>query len=461
MALNRYTTSSRFSPKTTDPITKARIADPEKIGRISPTGGSKITSWPEFREMYKEGKLSSDVLTGQTDLPEEITKYMEGGTDKLSEKYAEPEININPDTQEYAHYRAPTSTKWKAGDSYTSNPDDEGKLFASWMRLDAENKANESEVSRRRKKIKSQFGDDISIQGDTKGGVYTKEQMAGLYPDMQFAGGVSMSEFGQSSYTKSKAQLKEEKKIKDREIKIAKDLQGFEEGTNISRLPVGPARGDTYKATRKGGIPQIKPIKKPKGDIVGNEKTEGYVDPSRPSRVALSSKGFKGDRIKYEDRGESKISQRFSRAKEMAKYRKEGRLAKATYGRGLDKMTGEEIANRKQDIKEKKKEQRSVFKRDADTDKITGMHKLHLFKNIAMNKPLRNELQDIRKAEKYRKAVGGEIDLSLSDQSKLGHIKKKGSPKHFTPTVMKNYRSSLDNPLNRTSMWQSSKSFKR
>ena len=65
MALNRYSTSSRFSPKTTDPITKARIADPNKMGKVSPQGTTMITSWPEFRESYEKGELPDDLLTGQ------------------------------------------------------------------------------------------------------------------------------------------------------------------------------------------------------------------------------------------------------------------------------------------------------------------------------------------------------------------------------------------------------------
>ena len=440
MALNRYTTSSRFSPKTTDPITGARVADPEKEGKVNPSGGTKITSWPEFRKMYKEGKLPSDVLTGTTDLPSEITEYMEGRTDKLAEKYAEPEININPDTQEYAHYKAPSAKDFKAGDSYTSNPDDEGKIFASWMRLDAEEKANESEVARRRRKNKSQFGDDVSIQGDTKGGIYTKEQLAGLYPDMQFAGGVSMSDFSQGSYVKSKAQLKEERRKKDEEIKIAKDLQNFEEGTNISRLPVGPARGKTYKAVTKGGIPQIKPIKKKKMEIVG--KTEEYVEPKKPGGAKVyTEKKFKGKRIKGTPRVRQKFVERhLIGAGEKRKYKKEGKLAKATYSAGLESLSREQLDAKEAALRSERKDFLGAFGRSG-------------FKALSAAIESGKDIRDVKKAKKYRRTTMGE-----GGQAMEGDINRKGSTKYFTPTVMKNYRSSLDNAVNRN---ESSKFFKR
>ena len=79
MALNRYSTSRRFSPKTTDPITKARIADPKKEGKVNPQGTSIITSWPEFRESYRRGELPPDLLTGgYGNVPKEIISYIIG-----------------------------------------------------------------------------------------------------------------------------------------------------------------------------------------------------------------------------------------------------------------------------------------------------------------------------------------------------------------------------------------------
>ena len=121
MAINRYSTSSRFSPKTTDPITGARIADPKKMGKISPQGTTMITSWPELRESYKRGELPDDLLTGgQGDMPKDIVSYMKVETDILSERYAEPEYSINPDTQKVGHYRDPADPKFTVGDVWDS-----------------------------------------------------------------------------------------------------------------------------------------------------------------------------------------------------------------------------------------------------------------------------------------------------------------------------------------------------
>ena len=89
MAINRYSTSSRFTPDTTGPDGE-RVADPKKMGKISPQGTTMITSWPELRESYERGELPDDLLTGgQGDIPKDIVSYMKGETNKLSERYAE------------------------------------------------------------------------------------------------------------------------------------------------------------------------------------------------------------------------------------------------------------------------------------------------------------------------------------------------------------------------------------
>ena len=139
MAINRYSTSSRFSPKTTDPITGARIADPNKMGKISPQGTSKITSWPEFREAYERGDLPADLLTGgYGDIPKDLLSYMKGDTNKLSEIYAEPEYNINSDTQDIATLRSIGDSGFKKGDIYTSDESNVGKRNVGFLRYDAD-----------------------------------------------------------------------------------------------------------------------------------------------------------------------------------------------------------------------------------------------------------------------------------------------------------------------------------
>lgn len=142
---------------------------------------------------------------------------------------------------------------------------------------------------------------------------------------------------------------------------------------------------------------------------------------------------------------------------EKRKYKKEEKLAKATYGRGLEQMTGTELDERKASLKEGKREQMSPFKRDSETNKITGLNKPQLFKNLAVNQGARKEIRDINRAQKYSELVGGsEVDrnvYSVSDRVSRNMIDKEKNPgpKYFKPETMKNFRSSDDNPLNRNS----------
>jgi len=99
MAMNKY---GRFSPDTTDPLTGARIADPEVFGNKLP-GGGVVSSWPELRKAFQAGKLNEDFFgkggtkekpTGENrykNFPSEVKNYLEGRTDKLDDiNYDEP-----------------------------------------------------------------------------------------------------------------------------------------------------------------------------------------------------------------------------------------------------------------------------------------------------------------------------------------------------------------------------------
>jgi len=275
MALNRYSTSSRFSPKTTDPITGARIADPKKEGKVSPQGTTMITSWPALREAYNRGELTSDVLEGA---PKDIVSFMKGETNILSEKYAEPEYNINPDTQEIATYRSIGDPKSKTGDVYTKNDEDAGKRNLSWFRYDSDHPSNRGMISRRKSKMKS-YGLKLQdyIQGDATGGAgsgyemagdYSEEELAGLYPDLQVGGDVGMSDFSQSVYRPSKKQIAEEKERKRLEDEFIKDEA---------------AKTDFVK---KGLTPlKLRKAELPMGNdytIVGDIERGEYSDPDKP-----------------------------------------------------------------------------------------------------------------------------------------------------------------------------------
>lgn len=82
-----------MSPKTVDPKTGNRIADPEKVGRESQKGMT-YSSWPEMQNQYKQGK-NEDVKTlfNNKNTPPEVRDYVQGKVNTLSEKYGEPVIN--------------------------------------------------------------------------------------------------------------------------------------------------------------------------------------------------------------------------------------------------------------------------------------------------------------------------------------------------------------------------------
>ena len=150
-----------------------------------------------------------------------------------------------------------------------------------------------------------------------------------------------------------------------------------------------------------------------------------------PSR-GKSRSSFKGDKIKYAQK-----SKRGNTGKDIRSYKKEERLAKATFGRGLDQMTESELAERKSILRERKRDQ---------------MRGGNFFKNLAVNQAARREIRDINRAKRYSDMVGGDDTFSISDRVKMGKIgksaKQKG-PRYFTPEIMQGFRDSTDTPLNR------------
>jgi hypothetical protein len=460
MALNKYSTSSRFSPKTTDPITKARIADPNKMGKVNPQGFSMVTSWPELRTAYQKGELPSNILEGA---PKDIVSFMKGDTDILSERYAEPEYNINPDTQEIATYRSIGDPDSKTGDTYTYNDEDAGKRNVSWFRYDPDNRANRGMISRRRKAA-GLFGDKLQdyIQGDSKGGAgsgyemvgdYSEDELAGLYPDLQVGGGVGMSDFSQSVYRPSKKQIAEQKK--------RNPGPGPQPPRDEERIKKFIDEGPVRMKLRKAELPMGD-----KRSLVGDVERGEYSDPGMPGvRYVKGKKGKGKPKIARKQSRSAPISMRnkpdkggskgyFENLGERFKYNKEERLAKSTYGRGLEDMTGGELEARKDLLKSRKREQMSPFKRD-DEGKITGVNRPQLFKNIAANQEARKEIRDINRAQKYSKMVGGPEAFSVSDRVNMGMLSKRqkeSGPQYFKPERMQNFRSSKDNPLNRNSI---------
>ena len=466
MAINKYTRSSRFSPATTDPETKARIADPDKMGKISPQGDSRITSWPEFRDAYDRGEISEEALEGA---PKDVMEYMNRSTEIISEKYAEPEYSIRPDTQEDSVYRSAGSRKFKTGDFYTDDESLVGKKMAK-LSYDAERPENKEMVKKRKIRLS---GSPTNIQGSSSnntegygGRKYTEEELSKVSPDLRFGNFgrqiAGMYEFGQSAYGESKAQKK--KRIKQEEDIV---IFNKKEAEAKAKMAEGPVRMPIRDAELPGGNYPTK--------IVGVGATDrpDYKDPAKPfvefkpgGKPKLKGESRKTQRKQNRElffqnlgKGKNKLKApkqertygRFENLGEKRKYRQEEKLAKSTYGRGLEQKTEGELDERKAILKERKREQMSPFKRDPETNKVTGLNRPQLFKNLSANQSARREIRDINRAQRYSKMVGGEQRVGISDRS-LTDNQKKGGPQYFTPEQMTGYRDSKSNPLNRNSV---------
>jgi len=153
-------------------------------------------------------------------------------------------------------------------------------------------------------------------------------------------------------------------------------------------------------------------------ELSGQSGTE-YSDPRKPSSGKKDV--FKGQKIKYA----KKASRDNKKGSKGLGYKKEERLAKATFGRGLEGTNLEGLSERKG---EAKYERRRALK--------TG--------NISAAMSAGREVRDVRKAERYRKAAMGEGGARMS-----GKIDRPGAIKYFTPESMQGFRDSEDNPLNR------------
>ena len=150
------------------------------------------------------------------------------------------------------------------------------------------------------------------------------------------------------------------------------------------------------------------------------ESQAEYSDPRKPSS-GKKKDVFKGKKVKYA----KKYSRDNKKGSKGIGYKKEERLAKATYGRGLEGTNLEGLSERKG---EAKYERRRAL--------ATG--------NISAAMDAGREVRDVRKAERYRKSAMGEGGARMS-----GDIDRSGALKYFTPERMEGFRDSKDNPLNR------------
>ena len=160
---------------------------------------------------------------------------------------------------------------------------------------------------------------------------------------------------------------------------------------------------------------------------------DDYEDPNMPGKpTRLVRKQFKGSKIKGQ-KGRPNLVERAKIGGDRARYRREERLAKSTFGRGFEEMGVGELDERKAILKERKRDQ---------------MRGGHFFKNLSVNQASRREIRDINRAKRYSEMVGGEQRLGISDR-RLTDRQKKSGPKYFDPDQMKGYRDSTSNPLNR------------
>ena len=208
--------------------------------------------------------------------------------------------------------------------------------------------------------------------------------------------------------------------------------------------------------TERLELEAIKPgmLKGGNRDIVGGDRGE-YKDPKGPAgvkRVKATKEKFPNKKARRKANFEALFKKNGLGASEpertegglenlgeKRKYKTEEKLAKATYGRGFEQMTGSELSERKANLKERKREQ---------------MKGGNFLKNLAVNQEARKEIRDINRAQKYSNLVGGSDAVSVSDRVSRNMItdkQKKSGPKYFKPETMKNFRSSDDNPLNRNS----------
>jgi hypothetical protein len=110
-----------LTPKTTDPKTGARIADPEVYNKKVEEG--TVSSWPEARKVYQADKGSGRKLgPSSIDYHPAVKSYLEGKTDKLSDtEFDEPIMHSSSDENGLGRYKTFYSNLKKGGKLYNEN----------------------------------------------------------------------------------------------------------------------------------------------------------------------------------------------------------------------------------------------------------------------------------------------------------------------------------------------------
>lgn len=181
-----------------------------------------------------------------------------------------------------------------------------------------------------------------------------------------------------------------------------------------------------------------KKLRTEKREMIGTD-LGSYEDPNKPGKGrTLVRKGFKGDKIKGQ-KGKSNLVERVKIGGDKARYRKEERLAKSTYKEGLEDLSRDELAKRETRLRQERREFLGSTGR-------TGLKGLGAA--IQTGKDIRN----VKRAMKYRDELGVSDDTRAVSNIRPSELSKTSKVKYFTPERMENYRSSLDNPLNRNSV---------
>lgn len=385
----KYSTSRRFSPDTTDPETGARIADPDVYGKVTEDGSFKVSSWPEVRKMYQANQFDEEFK--QDARFKKLKPYLEGKTNILTERYDEPYFSLD-----------------KKGNIQRNT------LTGKMMSPRSDVRLTESEHSSLMKQMKKEhpgyeFGEHERVGvdiGSLKNGKLGKPVSMG-----------SATVASMRSKSKSEAETEDpiEKKTTPTTTPTTPDIQ-------ISSMP--------YKKKRK--------VSKP--ELIG-EADPKYTDPGKPGRAKLyTERKFKGKRIKGTPRERQKFVERhLIGAGERKRYKKEEKLAKATYGRGYEDMDRSQLEAKKQKLKQERRD-------------FLGAAGRRGIKALSAARETGKEIRDIRRAQKYQDLVGtGGLSVSEYSGPKSSSKAVGRRVKYFTPEKMQGYRSSSDNPLNRNS----------
>jgi len=184
------------------------------------------------------------------------------------------------------------------------------------------------------------------------------------------------------------------------------------------------------------GVPRR--LRSERREMIGTDRTP-YRDPKKPGKGrTLVRRGFKGDKIKYE-KGRPNLVERAKIGGDRARYRQEERLAKSTFKAGLEDLSRDELAKRGTRLRQERREFLGSTGR-------TGLKGLGAA--IQTGKDIRN----VRRAMKYRDRLGVSDDTRAISDIRPSELSRTSNVKYFTPERMENYRSSLDNPLNRNSV---------